>query len=134
MTRTQTLDHRFVEYIPDSLDEGVLYISPRFATVLHLCCCGCGNEVVTPLDPADWHLTFDGLSVSLSPSIGNWSFECQSHYWVSRSQVRWARHLSRREIRRVRVRDLIVRARQYGFGWKGLRTLVRACIHQLTGR
>ena len=95
--------------MPDSLDEGVLYISLRFATVLHLCCCGCGNEVVTPLDPADWHLTFDGRSVSLMPSIGNWSFECQSHYWVSRNQVRWARQLSSREIRRVRVRDLIVR-------------------------
>ena len=134
MTRTESLDHRFVEYVPDSIEEGVLYVSLRFATVLHLCCCGCGNEVVTPLDPTDWQMTFDGRSVSLMPSIGNWSFECQSHYWVTRNQVQWARQLSRREIRKVRVRDLIEKARQYGFGWKGLRTLMRAWIHQLTGR
>ena len=134
MTRTESLDHRFVEYVPDSLEEGVLYVSLRFATVLHLCCCGCGNEVVTPLDPTDWQMTFDGRSVSLMPSIGNWSFECQSHYWVTRNQVQWARQLSRREIRKVRVRDLIEKARQYGFGWKGFRTLMRSCIHQLTGR
>ena len=83
MTRIESLDHRFVEYMPDSLDEGIVYMSMRFATVLHLCCCGCGNEVVTPLDPTEWQMTFDGRSVSLSPSIGNWSFDCQSHYWIS---------------------------------------------------
>ena len=71
MNRVESLDHRFVEYIPDSLEEGVIYVSIPFATVLHPCCCGCGNEVVTPLDPTDWHLTFDGRSVPLSPSIGN---------------------------------------------------------------
>ncbi|MDH2356437.1 DUF6527 family protein [Bradyrhizobium sp. SSUT112] len=24
---------------------------------MHLCCCGCGREVVTPLTPAQWRLT-----------------------------------------------------------------------------
>ncbi len=134
MTRIESLDHRFVEYMPDSLDEGIVYMSMRFATVLHLCCCGCGNEVVTPLDPTEWQMTFDGRSVSLSPSIGNWSFDCQSHYWISQNQVRWARQLSRKEIRRVRVADLIEKARQYGSGWKGFWALMRAWVYQLTGR
>ena len=123
-----------MEYVPESLEEGVLYVSIPFATVLHLCCCGCGNEVVTPLDPTDWQLTFDGRSVSLSPSIGNWSFDCQSHYWINRNHVRWARQLSEKEIRRVRVAGLIESARRYGFGWRGFLSLMRAWVYQITGR
>ena len=90
MTRINSLRHEFVSYIPEGLDDGVLYVSIPFTTVMHRCCCGCGNEVVTPLDPTDWQMTFDGKSVSLSPSIGNWGLACQSHYWVYRNQVRWA--------------------------------------------
>ena len=134
MTQIESLDHEFVEYVPDSLVEGILYVSIRFATVLHLCCCGCGNEVVTPLDPTDWQLTFDGRSVSLTPSIGNWSFECQSHYWISRDQVKWAAQLSRKEIGKVRSADLIEKSRRYGFGWKGFWALIRAWLYQFTGR
>ena len=134
MTHIESLDHEFVEYIPDSLEDGVLYVSIPFATVLHLCCCGCGNEVVTPLDPTDWHLTFDGRSVSLSPSIGNWSFDCQSHYWVTRNQVRWSRQLTKKEIRKARTADLIEKGRQYGFGWKGFWAVMRAWRARVRGR
>jgi len=28
--------------------------------------------------------------VSLAPSIGNWSFPCNSHYWITGNEVRWA--------------------------------------------
>jgi hypothetical protein len=63
---------------------GVLYVSPGYATVTHLCCCGCGAEVVTPLSPTDWKLTFDGVAISLSPSVGNWSLPCRSHYFIDR--------------------------------------------------
>jgi len=101
--------HKFVEYIPDDLQEGIVYVSVRFATALHKCCCGCGNQVVTPLSPADWKLTFDGESISLYPSIGNWSFPCQSHYWIRRDKVLWDRKWSRREIDRARSDDLMVR-------------------------
>jgi hypothetical protein len=81
------LTHEFVDYMPDVPQEGTLYISIRFATAIHKCCCGCGNEVVTPLSPTDWKLIFDGDTVSLDPSIGNWSFPCQSHYWIRRNNV-----------------------------------------------
>lgn len=81
--------HRFVEFIPDELEDGILYISITYATVLHKCCCGCGNEVVTPLSPSDWQLTFDGETISLFPSIGNWSFPCRSHYWIRKDKVVW---------------------------------------------
>ena len=74
MTRIKSLRLEFVSYVPEALDDGVLYVSTPFTTVVHRCCCGCGNEVVTPLDTTDWEMTFDGKS--LSPSIGNWGLAC----------------------------------------------------------
>ena len=50
----------FVDYVPKQLDDGVLYVSIRFGTVVHRCACGCGEEVVTPLGPSEWTLTYDG--------------------------------------------------------------------------
>jgi hypothetical protein len=89
------LEHRFVEFLPDDLDEGVFYVSMIYAIAEHRCCCGCGEKVVTPLSPTDWSLSFDGKTVSLRPSIGNWNFPCQSHYWIRDSEVipaaRWTR-------------------------------------------
>lgn len=96
------LAHRFVELIPDELEDGVLYVSIKFGTVVHKCACGCGEEVVTPLGPAEWRLTYDGRTVSLAPSIGNWSFPCRSHYWIERGSVRWARGFSGAEVAKVR--------------------------------
>lgn len=100
-----TIEHQFVEIIPEVLEDRVLYVSIRFATVLHKCCCGCETEVVTPLGPTDWRLTFDGRTVSLDPSIGNWSLPCQSHYWVKRNRVEWAPRWSREQVERGRKRD-----------------------------
>jgi hypothetical protein len=90
MTESATLTHRFVTHVPETLEEGVVYVSVAFATVVHACCCGCGNEVVTPLAPDQWKLLFDGETISLRPSIGNWGFPCQSHYWITRNTVEWA--------------------------------------------
>ncbi|GGQ97210.1 DUF6527 family protein [Streptomyces pilosus] len=98
------LTHEFVDYIPEQLDAGVLYVSLRFTTVIHLCCCGCGSKVVTPLSPGDWRLTFDGASVSLSPSIGNWSYPCRSHYWIRDSTVRWAAQWTPKQVEAARAR------------------------------
>lgn len=77
--------------MPDVLEPGILYISITYCTAMHLCVCGCGHEVVTPLSPTDWELTFDGKNVSLNPSIGNWSFPCKSHYFIKQNKVRYAR-------------------------------------------
>jgi hypothetical protein len=92
------MDHRFVEFVPDCLDEGVLYISMPYATAVHRCACGCGHQVVTPLSPTDWSLTFDGETVSLDPSIGNWSFPCKSHYWIWGGNVIWSNAWTPRKI------------------------------------
>jgi hypothetical protein len=82
------LKYKFVDNIPEKLDNETIYISIKYRTVVHKCICGCGNEVVTPLSPTDWKLTFNGNSVSLYPSIGNWSFDCKSHYWIIENEVR----------------------------------------------
>jgi hypothetical protein len=85
------LQHKFVTNIPDQLEDGVLYISIEHCIAIHKCICGCGNEVVTPFSPTDWSLTFNGKTISLNPSIGNWNFECKSHYWITNSKIEIAR-------------------------------------------
>jgi hypothetical protein len=99
------LKHEFVEFIPGELKQGTIYISTRFGTASHLCVCGCGNKVVTPLRPTDWRLIFDGKTISLDPSIGNWSFPCQSHYWIRNNKIRWATQWSNDRIEIGRTYD-----------------------------
>ena len=105
MKPEKRLTHRFVENIPDDIEEDTLYVCIQFATVVHKCCSGCGREVVTPLSPTDWSLSFDGKTVSLYPSIGNWSFPCQSHYWIRSDRVVWVPRLSQAQIEHGRARD-----------------------------
>lgn len=107
---------RFVEFIPDQLEEGVLYISERFRTCSHKCCCGCGEEVVTPLSVAEWRLTREGDLVSLWPSVGNWDYACRSHYVIQRNQVKWAATMTNKQIARVQQRDASDLARMVASG------------------
>jgi hypothetical protein len=100
------LKHEFVEFIPEELEERTVYISVAYTTVVHKCCCGCGREVVTPLSPTGWRLTFDGKSVSLDPSIGSWSLPCSSHYFITESRVVWAKQWTARQIARGRAAEL----------------------------
>lgn len=103
--RRTTITHEFVEYVPRDLAEGILYISTRYRTAVHKCACGCGNKVVTPIRPSDWTLMFDGDTVSLMPSIGNWQFPCRSHYWIRKNEVKWAGQWTDQQIAAGRARD-----------------------------
>jgi len=105
MKRDVILTHEFVEYIPDDLTDGIIYVSIPFATAVHKCCCGCGCEVVTPLSPTDWKLIFDGMSISLEPSIGNWSFRCESHYFIRHNRAVWAPRWSQDQLDAGRAHD-----------------------------
>ena len=87
--KQDTIKPEFVEFIPDKLQEGVLYISKEFQTATHKCCCGCGEKVVTPLNDQWWKLKMNGESVSLSPSIGSWSLDCESHYYIKENKIQW---------------------------------------------
>ena len=99
------LRYELVELMPPELEEGVVYVSLIYGTVIHKCVCGCGNRVITPLSPAGWKITFDGETISLYPSIGNWSFPCQSHYWIINSTIRHARKWTKKEIANGQRRD-----------------------------
>jgi hypothetical protein len=105
MKRVDRLEPEFVEEIPVRLLSGKLYVSIIYGTALHLCCCGCGSEVVTPIHPTRWAFSYDGESISLHPSVGNWSLPCRSHYIVEKGRVRWAAQWSRAKIEAGRARE-----------------------------
>jgi hypothetical protein len=107
------LKHAFVDSAPDVLEDGVVYVSIRYRSVMHKCCCGCGSEVVTPLGPTDWMLIFDGVSVSLDPSVGNWSLPCRSHYWIRNNRAFWAGAWSEEQVAAGRARDRLVKQRYF---------------------
>lgn len=102
----KTLQHRFVEFMPSVLEEGILYVSIEYSVAVHKCVCGCGNKVVTPLSPTDWKLSYNGETISLTPSIGNWQFECESHYWIINNTVKHARKWSKTQIEEGRNVDI----------------------------
>lgn len=113
MMRHETLEHRFVRNVPRELDPGVLYVSMDYATAVHSCCCGCGDRVVTPFTPTDWRMTFDGESISLHPSVGNWNQKCRSHYVIQRNRVLEAGAWSESQVEAERRRDKRAKAAHY---------------------
>lgn len=112
-TAVPAMRHRFVEYLPDTLEDDVLYVSLPFRTAVHNCACGCRKEVVTPLGPAEWRLIYDGETVSLAPSVGNWQFACRSHYVIRKGRIRWARNLSPDEVSETRAKNRKRRLRYF---------------------
>ncbi|MGB1307447.1 MAG: DUF6527 family protein [Oceanihabitans sp.] len=96
------IQHKFIEFMPDIIEDGVLYISLNYGTVIHNCACGCGSEVNTPLSPTAWRMSYNGEAVTLNPSVGNWSFDCKSHYWITDSKIEWASTWSDEKINKIR--------------------------------
>lgn len=97
----------FVDSIPraDAIEDGHLYISLKYNMTSHRCASGCGQLVPLPLSPADWALTYNGDTVSLSPSIGNGVLDCHSHYFIRDSQVIWASDMSASQARQQQAAD-----------------------------
>jgi hypothetical protein len=114
MNQRTLLEHRFVKHIPEIIEPGVLYVSMEYGTAAHSCCCGCGMEVVTPFTPTDWKMTFDGETISLWPSIGNWNLPCRSHYVIDRSRVLGQMPWSEGQVEAERRRDHAAKHRYYG--------------------
>ena len=103
--RVQHLEPTFVEFIPELLESGHLYVSMEYGAVAHLCACGCGSKVDTPLTPTDWTIRYDGQAVTLNPSVGSWSLPCRSHYIIAANCIRWAGSWSDERIHSGRVSD-----------------------------
>jgi hypothetical protein len=76
----------YVEFMPEVLEEGKLYISEKYGCAQHLCLCGCGIKTHTPLGDGGWQLIkHDNGKISLTPSISNYQFECKSHYILTKN-------------------------------------------------
>lgn len=85
------IELQHVRYMPKELKPGVLYVSEEFGAAAHLCPCGCGSKIRTPLGPTEWVLEETDSGPTLRPSVGNWQLACQSHYWIRRGEIIWAK-------------------------------------------
>lgn len=122
----------FVEFMPSTLDPGVLYVSQKYQTAAHLCACGCGEKIRTQLGPLGWEFSNGRSGPSLNPSIGNWQKPCRSHYFIKSGIVVWAHALTEGEVldgrhAEVRRRDRYFQEQNSGWftqlkrWWKGER-------------
>jgi len=94
-----------VHYMPKELKPGVLYVSEEFGAAAHLCACGCGSKVRTPLGPTEWAIEETDAGPTLHPSVGNWQQACQSHYWIYRGEVIWSAKWTPKQIAAGRLRE-----------------------------
>lgn len=94
-----------VHFMPNNLSQGVLYVSEEFGAAAHLCACGCGSKVNTPLGPTEWNFEETKNGPTLYPSVGNWRLPCQSHYWIFQGKIEWAGKWTPEEIARGRERE-----------------------------
>jgi hypothetical protein len=83
-----------VVHCPERVDmkPGVVYYSEEHRCAIHLCCCGwCGEETVLSIHPErGWNITIDEQGkVTFTPSIGNYSMPCRSHYNITGGKVVW---------------------------------------------
>ena len=92
------LELQRVYQMPKELKPGVLYVSDEFETAAHLCPCGCGEKVRTPLGPTEWTFTETSKGPTLNPSIGNWQKACKSHYFIRQGEIVWAEEWTSEQI------------------------------------
>lgn len=102
-----------VHNMPKTLEPGVLYVSAEFKTAAHLCACGCGEKVRTPLTATEWSFKETRTGPSLYPSIGNWQKPCRSHYWITSGRIVWAGHWTEEEILSGRAYEQEKREQHY---------------------
>lgn len=109
-----------VEFMPSTLESGVLYVSQKYRTSAHLCACGCGEKIRTQLGPLGWQFTNERSGPSLYPSIGNWQKPCRSHCFIKRGRVVWAPALTEAEVlygRQAEVKRRDAYFRKQNSGW-----------------
>lgn len=102
-----------VRYMPKHLEPGTLYVSNEFNIAIHLCACGCGTKIKTPIGPTEWSIRDTPSGPTLSPSVGNWQERCQSHYLIQNGNIVWARKWSEEEILEGRQQEEVRRQAHY---------------------
>jgi hypothetical protein len=99
------IELRRVRYMPTELTAGVLYVAEEFGAAAHLCPCGCGSKVRTPLGPTEWTLEETKTGPTLRPSVGNWQQKCRSHYLIENGEVLWCADWTPEEVAAGRQRE-----------------------------
>ena len=95
MERLNNIIPVFVKFIPTKADmqHGKIYISEEYNTSSHLCPCGCGALVVCPIKDVNqgiyWGYQKQNDKVTLTPSIYNKYYPCNSHYFIKKNQINW---------------------------------------------
>lgn len=100
-----TISLKLLNHLPIQLEANVLYVSEEFEIAGHLCPCGCGSKIITPLGINEWSLSVIGKKPTLKPSIGNWQLPCQSHYWIRRGEILWSNKWTDEEIEAGRLAE-----------------------------
>lgn len=102
-----------VHYMPKQLESGILYVSYEFGTAAHLCACGCGSKIRTPLGPTEWSVKETDNGPSVWPSIGNWQLACKSHYVIKNGTIEWANTWTESQIQSGRTKEVKKREAYY---------------------
>ncbi len=111
--RLNSIQIRRVEGMPKQLEPGILYVSDEFETAAHLCACGCGAKIRTPLGVTEWSVRETRLGPSMWPSVGNWQQPCQSHYVIDEGRIIWCDKWSPEQIAAGRHREQVRRDAYY---------------------
>ncbi len=84
----------FITEIPQNLKKNQIYIiqdGDEPDTIAFICPCGCKNiihlNLLSDCDPR-WSFTINKKKISIYPSI-NSKKGCKSHFWVTKSKIRW---------------------------------------------
>lgn len=109
----QTIKLCRVQYMPKKLEPGILYVAEQFGAAAHLCACGCGAKIRTPLNPMEWSLAKTQDGPSLWPSVGNWQQACKSHYVIRRGTIVWYDQWTQAQITAGRKQEEKRRAAYY---------------------
>ena len=103
----------FVDKVPLNLNNGILYVCLSCNVIVHKCACGCGEKTVTPIDKKyGWIMKYDGQSITLRPSIGNFNIPCRSHYYITDNNVEWLENCQQKNNKKCifeRIRQLFKR-------------------------
>ena len=91
-----------VQFMPKELQPGILYYAEEYGAAAHLCACGCGSKIRTPIDTVEWAIEEEEDGPSLWPSVGNWQKPCRSHYVIRNGRVIWCKTWTEREIQEGR--------------------------------
>ncbi len=112
-----------VQFMPKVLKPGILYFAEEYGAAAHLCACGCGAKIRTPIGPTEWSIDDGPKGVSLCPSVGNWQHPCRSHYWIADGEIEWSGEWTDEHIKAGREREAAQRTKYYAAGQTDKRKL-----------